>query len=638
MRRDSRPDMNSGHTPHRLSTAHAAPAENVHTQTLLDRGQLRDLAGRLDSGSKARIDVPLSVSTPSINWWPYPPWGQSTVSLTPSVTATPSTTPPSVAVLSASPLTSTTTTSSLEATSSLSSSPAPSSTVSSATATPSVTSLPSRPEVNATAHSNFNPLYLIPVFIAVGLLLGALCGLLGYRWYMRRLAHQVSDGSGNWRGSFISGPPYVPMRDMSHSAGGTSDEASSNDIGSPSKYTRHSARHATKAWLSSVTRTGSRRASTRNTVPPSRESTIGAAASSHSRPTTTSPPRARSRGSTISPTSSSDGENSHRAYTRASIRRKLLERMQCLSDRSPRGVIRDPSRRTTQTYLSAASAYSGTHAGDSLSPSAVPSSAPNTEWEPGSGFRIIVEDNTTPPRPTIAAATDSSSASTSVSGLPRRTSVWDNGEALRQAVSTHPGERWLAWTRSWVSNPPPAGDSEDRFTAVPSRRGNTHTKDAEVLLRSPPQVTSSPLQSTLTFSPHPQPGGRPPHATTVNGKNNKRRLVQAPARTRVTQAVPLPQPQANAVRGTSSASSIVPEDGGHGTPAMRYAARHTALSRVEEILAHSYSSRDLAPPDSPNAFGAAAPSPSSLEDIAWAAGIEQRLALAAAVDRGRGGP
>jgi hypothetical protein len=57
---------------------------------------------------------------------------------------------------------------------------------------------------------------------------------------------------------------------------------------------------------------------------------------------------------------------------------------------------------------------------------------------------------------------------------------------------------------------------------------------------------------------------------------------------------------------------------------MRYAARHAALSRVEEILVHSYSGRDLAP-DSPNAFGA---SPSSLDDIAWAGGIEQRLAAA----------
>jgi len=66
---------------------------------------------------------------------------------------------------------------------------------------------------------------------------------------------------------------------------------------------------------------------------------------------------------------------------------------------------------------------------------------------------------------------------------------------------------------------------------------------------------------------------------------------------------------------------------------MRYAARHTALERVEEILAHSYSGRDLAP-DSPNAFGAA---PASLEDIAWVGGIEQRLAVAAERDKDRDG-
>jgi hypothetical protein len=462
----------------------------------------------------------------------------------------------------------------------------------------------SRPEVNATSHSRFNPLYLIPVFIAVGLLLGALSGLLGYRWYLRRLARKRGNNGGRWEGSFISGPPYVPMRDLSHNAGGT-EESSSNLVGSPSKYTRHGARHATKAWLSSVTGAGSRRASSRSTVPPSSEDTIGAAASSRSRPATTSHSLARPRGSTISPTSPSDVENIRRDYPRnTSIRRNLLGRMQRGSDRSPRGVTRDPSRRTTQTYLSTASAYSGT-AGDSLSPSAVPSSAPNTEWEPGSGFRIIVEDSATPRPPTTTTttttATDhSSAASASVLGLPGRTSAWDSGEALRQAVKTHPGEHWLAWTRSWVSNPPPFGE-EDRFTAVPARRSNAHNpKGAEMLLRSPPQVTSSPLQSTLAFSPQPQPQ---------------------------------PRREADAARGTSSASSIVPEGGGHGTPAMRYAARHTALSRVEEILAHSYSAHDLVPPNSPNAFGA---SPASLDDIAWAAGIEHRLAVAAAASADKG--
>jgi hypothetical protein len=75
---------------------------------------------------------------------------------------------------------------------------------------------------------------------------------------------------------------------------------------------------------------------------------------------------------------------------------------------------------------------------------------------------------------------------------------------------------------------------------------------------------------------------------------------------------------------------------------MRYAARQTALARVEDILAHSYSSRDLAAsPSSPNAFGAAAVEESSTalasteeveEDVTVtsAAGIVQRLAVAEA--------
>ena len=84
---------------------------------------------------------------------------------------------------------------------------------------------------------------------------------------------------------------------------------------------------------------------------------------------------------------------------------------------------------------------------------------------------------------------------------------------------------------------------------------------------------------------------------------------------------------------------------GHGTPAMRYAARKTALSRVEDILAHSYSSRDLALAAAspggpgPDAMGVRAPSMVSTalasteeqeEDVAFAAGIVQRLTAAEA--------
>ena len=74
----------------------------------------------------------------------------------------------------------------------------------------------------------------------------------------------------------------------------------------------------------------------------------------------------------------------------------------------------------------------------------------------------------------------------SVLSLPRQTSAWYSGEALRRAVNVqrstfniHPSERWLAWTRSWVSNPPPSGEG-DRFTAVPTRRNDAHPTGAEV--------------------------------------------------------------------------------------------------------------------------------------------------------------
>ncbi|KAI0251676.1 hypothetical protein BJV78DRAFT_417451 [Lactifluus subvellereus] len=383
-------------------------------------------------------------------------------------------------------------------------------------------------------------------------------------------------------------------------------EASLAIAGSPSKYRRHGAPQRKRSWLTTVAGAGSRRSSMRSSIPPSRESTTRATAPSLLRPLSDSPTRSRSRGSAVSPTSFSDEENvSYEPSRYKSIRRGILERLQRGSDRSTSGVSRHPSRRTTQTYLSTASAYSGTHSGDSRAPSTVaPVRNTDTEWVPGSGFRIVEEIISNPP-------SLSTTANSSASGLPMQTSAWDSGDALRQAVDTRPGERWLAWTRSWASSPPPA--SEDRFTVVPSRRTTQEKKEVEVLLRSPPQVTSSPLQSTLTFSPPPGGPARP--------AANRTRHPQARALTR-------PAPATRGTRGTSDASSIV-QGSGHGTAAMRYAARHTALTRVEEILAHSYSSRDMAP-SSPNAFGAA---PASLEDIAWAAGIEQRLAAATSADR-----
>ena len=567
-------------------------------------------------GNEVRENVPLPVLTPvptsstSINWWPYPPWGQSSMSTTLPSTASPSSSSVPAPVTSIEPLSSTTSSRATSATT-LSAIPSlsPAVTTTTVSALPPEASVPPQSKLHAATNFNVTLLYLIPVFIAVGLALGVLSGLLGYRWYSRRLARKGSGDNGTrtcGSGSFIPGPPYIPMGGASQNAENM-QEASLTTVGSPSKYRRHGVPHRTRSWLKTVTGAGSRHSSTRNSVPPSRESTTRATAPSQ-RTFSTSPTGSRSRGNAVSPTSFSDEEDvSHDPSRYKSIRRSILERLQRSSDRTTSGVSRDPSRRTTRTYLSMASAYSGTHPGDSRAPSAVSPSTPplrstDTEWVPGSGFRIVEETISNPPPL-------STTANTSASGLPVQTSTWDSGDALRQAVDTRPGERWLAWTRSWATSPPFAG--EDRFTVVPSRRTTQEKKDVESLLRSPPQVTSSPLQSTLTFSPPP-----------VRPASNRTRHPQAQALTRSA-------PATHAIRDTSSNASSIALGDAHGTAAMRYAARHAALTRVEEILAHSYSSREIAP-SSPNAFGAALASP---EDVAWAAGIEQRLGAAASAER-----
>jgi hypothetical protein len=69
---------------------------------------------------------------------------------------------------------------------------------------------------------------------------------------------------------------------------------------------------------------------------------------------------------------------------------------------------------------------------------------------------------------------------------------------------------------------------------------------------------------------------------------------------------------------------------GHGTLAMQFIMWHTALTGVEEILTHSYSSCNLALPKSPTTFGAVL---ASLEDITWAVGIGQWMVAATPADR-----
>ena len=593
-----------------------------------------------DLENKVRDMTPLIAPTPastSFNWWPYPPWGQSTLLPTSSGTATPVATVavslslPAAAAAAVTSSDAPTSTPSLSATTS---SPTPRATSMSNPAPPPINTSPSNPGVHTATNSHFNMLYLVPVFVVVGLALAALAGCLGYRWYSRRLARKggINNGirsRGRAGSVFVPGPAYIPMNDDPESA----RLVSPTTAGSPSKYTRHGAPRAARSLMSAVAGSSSRRSTTRSSsIPPSQVSSTRTATPSHSRHMSEIPTGARSRASTISPVSLSDDDNvPYETIRHTSIRRGILERLQRGIERS---VSRAPSRRTTQTYLSAPSAYSGTHTEESRPPSTIGrSSSPppgdtNTDWIPGSGFRIVEEAITSPP-PSTAAVDSPTSAS--VAGLPGQpTSAWDDGAAIRQAVDAHPGERWLAWTRSWTSSPP--ASMQDRFTAVPARRRTAAPEQRDVvaaLPRSPPQLTSGTLHETLTFSPSTASLAVPRAATTTTAGRRARGHSRTPHAAR--------QP---VVRVDSGASSIVLSEG-HGTPAMRYAARKTALSRVEDILAHSYSSRDLAlaSPGGPDAMGVRAPSMVSTalasteeqeEGVAFAAGIVQRLAAAEA--------
>ncbi|KAH9031007.1 hypothetical protein EDB85DRAFT_1389190 [Lactarius pseudohatsudake] len=323
---------------------------------------------------KVREETPLFTPTPtptptSINWWPYPPWGQSTVSATP-VASSSSFSAAAVAAVTSSVASASTIP--LSVTTSSATPNTPQATIIPISALPPTNTLPSNPRIQAATGSHFNILYLVPVFVAVGLALGALCGLLGYRWYSRRRARKGGPSNGiRTRGregsSFVPGPPYIPMLDDTEDA----RTALPTTTTSPSKYTRHGASRAGRSWLSAVARAGSRRGSTHSSsIPPSRGSTTRAAAPSHSRPLSGSPTGARSRGSTISPGSLSDEENvPYETIRHTSIRRGILERLQRvhparIPERTPRTPAPQvpslpPSPRATRTgYQAAASGSS----------------------------------------------------------------------------------------------------------------------------------------------------------------------------------------------------------------------------------------------------------------------------------------
>ncbi|KAI0065078.1 hypothetical protein BV25DRAFT_1913719 [Artomyces pyxidatus] len=584
----------------------------------------------------------------SINWWPYPAWSETVAA--PSTTASMGAS--DALTSSASP----TTSSSLPSTSSSSS-------------TASVITISALPPSSATDppngirtayHGNFNILYLTPVFAVAALTLGALTAFLAYRWYSGRGgSHGLKRDS-----SFEPGPPYMPTANSFNGSpradAADMQEVALHTVGSPSKYTRHGAARTSRAssmgssWLSATmegsgshprsSESGSRdRKSDGFLAPPivsRRASSTGHTERSQSRLSSraVSPDPSSMM---MSPETVTD-DAPYESLRHTSIRRGILDRLNLDSERRSGSEVGSEAQAGRKRYPS------------SLSPREEASSAPvgkdETEWVAGSGFRIVEEDPDAPG----ARTTD----------ITRQNSVWRTKDDLRSALDHKSSESWLAWTQSW-SPASSYAPTEDKFTAIPPRKSTSDKKSVSASIGSPrsssrpapslapsassvlptsPSQVAGPFGSKLMFSP-PLESTNPLRLKSRKSAANSSKPATArttrklhalsppqlplpttaassPYRNRLMKSPP-PSTVPDRASSTESDASSAPSFGAHRSPAQRHAARSKALNKVEEILARSYSERDIATPSSPTMFGAVVPED---EDFSWAVGIEQRLA------------
>ncbi|THH12046.1 hypothetical protein EW146_g7834 [Bondarzewia mesenterica] len=568
------------------------------------------------------VGPPAPTATTSINWWPYPPWGSTTTALA----VLPEATVPSAAIItSAAPSPLATPTTIISSTSVPSTSSAPSTTSDPASTTSAsltrITSLPpaaSIPKLRETQPFNF--LYLLPVFIVGGLLLGAACGFVSFKLCRRR--QRARDGSLEYGHPYIS-PACNTLNNTEEEEEEPLQEVALHAVGSPSKYTRHGTVYSgmpmTGGAVStqpsrSFSRVSGRRVTEQAlTLPPiSRSSTLNSSADHGGRGT-----RLNSRVRSPDPLALLSEEEEDAPYEtlrHTSIRRGILERLKFGSQY--RGGER--GRKTASDELEVASR-----------PYSPRDSEDVTQWAPGRGFMIVEEDP-------------------EASGEENKVrSVWQTKDEVRQAVDRNVGERWLAWTRSWSpsSSYPP---TEDRYTPMPSRQSSFDRRsprppmkhiDSSVLPLSPKLIKSDPLDSTLFFSPSqsqlfdnsrkPSTAAKSPGEQTQTKNLSRNRHSSRPvARSRHSRehSSAASVQRSTTARSDASATSV-------GTRTKR-----AALDKVEAIVAKSLSSRDVNGarmlPGSPTRSGAANATVSSNtaehgeadEDLVWAAGIEQRLA------------
>ena len=203
------------------------------------------------------------------------------------------------------------------------------------------------------------------------------------------------------------------------------------------------------------------------------------------------------------------------------------------------------------------------------------------------------------------------------------------------------------WVGSEIRVTSPPLESQLFFGAVSPDFGS----NPSLHLRLPEPSQHKPIHATATTS-HASPGDKHkklkthrsppllPFPSTASSSPFRGRLKKTPTK-KSSAAAASPPSSARARPGpdrNSSADSVdsVTHAKSRGTPAQRHEARHSALSKVDEILSRSWSERQLVGdgfPGSPTNFGAYLPAASagpSLEklideDALNGMGIEQRL-------------
>jgi hypothetical protein len=268
------------------------------------------------------------------------------------------------------------------------------------------------------------------------------------------------------------------------------------------------------------------------------------------------------------------------------------------------------------------------------------------EWVAGSGFRIIEErleemreevrtgrfgDGAGEMLPESVPLTSSSRSRSRVgpSGGTRgveRDTTWSGDKYTPAPIRTSPSKtsrsrvpssrprQWRAGTSISVYTPGSmyTSISDEAFTSArtPSRPVSVPPSlprvDSSILPRSPPQITSPPLDSKLLFTPSLNSsesayyfGGRTSMPSPLPSSGSRNRIgvgstgtnTMARGKTR-TGTLHKPLPPIRDSDESGDGANVVARK--KKTPAERHAARQGALVKVEEILLRSWSEREIA--------------------------------------------